>query len=47
MISDLADLGTKADHVTTASSGLIHVTGGLCLSSSRFEIHTSDVMIML
>ena len=43
MISDLADLRTKADQVTAASSGLIHVTGGLCLSSSSFEIHPSDV----
>ena len=43
MISDLADLRTKADQVTAASSGLIHVTGGLCLSSSSFEMHPSDV----
>ena len=41
MVSDLADLRTKAVPVTAASSGLIHVTGGLCLSSSSFEMHPS------
>ena len=40
-VSDLADLRTKAVLVTAASSGLIHVTGGLCLSSSSFEMRPS------
>ena len=40
-VSDLADLQTEAVLLTVASNGLIHVTGGLCLSSSSFEMRPS------
>ena len=41
-LSDLADLQTEAVLLTVASNGLIHVTGGLCLSSSSFEMRHSS-----